>query len=642
MAIFAKIKQNVFTIREKCSVEIVVTSTSDLLSGDLVEIQFPNSWSLIYGPSFTRDFQTEDCQKEHYLRVSTETSLKAEFDIQINKRHLYFHEGTVRHGRHICAKLKKGIIPAYTPINVCYMNTFAPYVAETEYVWIRVNGQAPEVEPALTVLPGPAEHVRIIVPSGTRAGEEFDVLISTLDKFDNCSSTFHENKTLKIVKLTVGGESGADDTSTSLNDDSEIIRYGTTEDKIAAEGFDFNGSIKIPVKIQKHGAYRFTMDGIQSNAIIISESNSGPYWGDIHIHTGISHDAQGNDPYSYARNVSGLDFAGITDHWDSIGVDGYKKLEEWAEEHNIPGKFVTILGDERNPAILGGHHNMYFRDIKSFREYAALPGTKYSESIGDTKNLVQEFDNTRVMIIPHHTGISFGDWDQVNKIRGCTVNFPAINDNSLRPVVEIYSHHGQSEQYSPQHILSYEFNRMRNPEHRANTSVPGNYYVQNFWISGKKLGVIASSDEHSGQGGRRHGGITAVWSDELTRGGVFDAIKGRSCYATTGERILINFSIDKISMGNCGIVKKGEKVRIDCKVWGTETLLRIELLRYRFGLDAEFIPIASYSPRPETLDYSFQIEDEIQHNCMYYMRVVQEPLEWPGMAWSSPIWLDVE
>jgi len=26
---------------------------------------------------------------------------------------------------------------------------------------------------------------------------------------------------------------------------------------------------------------------------------------------------------------------------------------------------------------------------------------------------------------------------------------------------------------------------------------------------------------------------------------------------------------------------------------------------------------------------------------MYYARVTQEPLDWPAMAWSSPIWIDV-
>ncbi|MHC4718382.1 MAG: hypothetical protein ACYS5V_15525 [Planctomycetota bacterium] len=26
---------------------------------------------------------------------------------------------------------------------------------------------------------------------------------------------------------------------------------------------------------------------------------------------------------------------------------------------------------------------------------------------------------------------------------------------------------------------------------------------------------------------------------------------------------------------------------------------------------------------------------------MYYARAVQQPLEWPAMAWTSPIWVDL-
>jgi hypothetical protein len=245
------------------------------------------------------------------------------------------------------------------------------------------------------------------------------------------------------------------------------------------------------------------------------------------------------------------------------------------------------------------------------------------------------------MLVPHHTGIEWGGGPTAGK--GVSVDWDAAGDDrGLRPVIEIYSHHGQSECYAPHHVLSYEFNRMRNPERRSNTSVFGPYYAQDYWLAGRRIGVIASSDEHSGQGGRRHGGIAAVFAKELTREAVFDAIRDRQCYATTGERILLDFSVDGVTMGNCAKRRAGTKLKIELRAWGTATLLRVDILRHRFGKDRGFASIFTAPPRPEGMDFACEIEDEFTGPAMYYARVVQEPLTWPGMAWTSPVWVDIE
>ncbi|MFH1024611.1 MAG: hypothetical protein V1809_14615, partial [Planctomycetota bacterium] len=73
----------------------------------------------------------------------------------------------------------------------------------------------------------------------------------------------------------------------------------------------------------------------------------------------------------------------------------------------------------------------------------------------------------------------------------------------------------------------------------------------------------------------------------------------------------------------------------------TETLLRVDILRHRFGTDAGFRPVASVFPRPESPDAAVSFEDVVAGPCMYYARVTQQPLSWPGMAWTSPIWVDM-
>jgi hypothetical protein len=75
-------------------------------------------------------------------------------------------------------------------------------------------------------------------------------------------------------------------------------------------------------------------------------------------------------------------------------------------------------------------------------------------------------------------------------------------------------------------------------------------------------------------------------------------------------------------------------------VWGTDVLLRVEVLRFRPGVDTAFKPIYSNAPRPESMDAAVEIEDRPDGPAAYYARVTQEPLAWPGMAWTSPVWID--
>lgn len=601
--------RNSFTVREPCAVELHAKADHELTPGTTVECQFPNTWCLVSGPSFTRELQTASPAAAHYVAV-TAPGTDAQFHTEITERHLTHPAGHARHGRQIIATLTGGTVPAGCQVIVSYGNTYAPYVAERETVWLRVAGEAPEQPPVLTVLGGAHQRLRLIAPSGVRTSEPFEVLAVSLDRFDNASSTAFSGERL------------------CLADGTEV-----------ASSVDFTGSTRIQVSLDSPGTHRFAMRDAVSNAVRVSARPAGPYWGDTHIHTKLSSDAQGTDPYHYAREVSGLEFAAVADHWESLGEQGYRIVEEWARDAHEPGRFVTFPADERNPRKPMGHHNIYFRTEDEFRRHQAHAGRDSKVSPEAEAAYLSDLDPEQAMLIPHHTGISFGSLP-ANGV-GNGIDWSAWDDNGLRPVIEVYSHHGQSELYSPQHVLAYEFNRMRNEERRANTSVPGAHYAQDYWMDGRRVGVIASSDEHSGQGGRVHGGVAAVYADALTRDALFDAIRQRRCYATTGERILIDFRIDGATIGECVQRSHGGKLDIALDVWGTGPLLRVEILRFRFGVDRAFMPVVSMAPRPESTDASIRTQDPLTGDAMYYARVTQEPLEWPGMAWTSPIWFDV-
>lgn len=593
-----------FNLRQPCDVRLALTLSDDLLPGDAVEAQFPNSWLLVSGPSFTRAVQAEDPDGEHFISVSAQG---ARFRVDIRERHLNHPEGPCRHGRLFAATLEEGRVLAGAPIVLLYANTYAPYVAETEALWLRVKGHAPAEAPTLRVLPGPEVKLRVIAPSGAEPGQLFDVLVVSLDKFDNASCTRRK---------------GA------------IVRC---DGKAVAENLEFEGAVRVPVSVEEEGVFRFRLGDAESNAVRVAKGARGPYWGDIHIHTKLSHDAQGAAPYGYARDVAGLDFAAACDHWMSLGPEGYRIIAEWAREANEPGRFVTIPAHELNPPEWTGHHNVYFSSEEALMRHAAVEGGTGFLHPDNPSGEAPPPDE--VMVIPHHTGILFSAFDGAKK--GNAVRWDAVDDRGLRPAMEIYSHHGQSDMYAPQHVLAYEFNRMRTPSRRANVSVPGPHYAQDYWTAGRRVGVIASSDEHSGQGGRQHGGIAAVWAGELTRQGVFDAIRRRRTYATTGERMLVEFDVDGLQMGEEGDRPLGANLPIRLRVWGTALLLHVEILRFRPRVDARFEQLVSVPPRPESKDAAVDIEDTVEGPAIYYARAAQEPLEWPDMAWTSPVWVGV-
>ncbi|XOF34130.1 MAG: hypothetical protein ACL93V_02185 [Candidatus Electrothrix sp. YB6] len=178
----------------------------------------------------------------------------------------------VRHGRLITARLQAGNIPAGTPIRISYTNTVAPYISETEEVWIRVNGEQPDQPLVLQTTSGPHEYFRVLVPSRTEQYREFEVLIVSLDRFDNASSTVFTGETLSLPDGTV-----------------------------MAKDISFSGTVRVPVRLSRSGVYRFCFKGAVSNPVKIGDNMQGPYWGDLHVHTKFSHDGQGTEPYVYAR-----------------------------------------------------------------------------------------------------------------------------------------------------------------------------------------------------------------------------------------------------------------------------------------------------------------------------------------------------
>ncbi len=592
----ARVVPDRFTVLQPCDVRVEVGADRELAPGTEIEVQFPQSWTMRDCASFTKQYQTDDPSAPEFLQVYVPGE-SCRFDVRVEERDFDTGAEISRHGRRICATVREAAVPPGRTVVVDWRNTLASRRAETEIVHVAIDGERIEPLPEIVTWPEQEARLRVIAPSSVAPGEPFHVLIVSLDPYENASGTRHEGDAL-------------------LGPDGEAM----------TEPLRFHGSCRVAVSLDDEGVQRLSYREVLSNPIRVTQEPRGPYWGDTHIHTRWSHDAIGRFPYEYARDVSGLDFAAVCDHAESA-ILAWDRLVAMANEHNQPGRFVALVAYENGLGAPSGHYNTY---------YSGAEGRCYlkPEFDGDIERLNAMLDPEDAMTIPHHTAIGWG------RPPGSTaVDFDKL-DERYSPVLEIYSHHGQSERYEPDHVNAYEFNRWHKPGRRTNRSVPG-HFAQDAWRMGKRLGVIASSDDHYGQGGMDFEGIAGVFADELTREGIWRAIRGRQCYGTTGERILLDLSINGTPMGREMTARTGDDLEIRLEVHGTDVLSRVELLRLN-RYSGEYIEV--FEERPYELDFEATVTEQFGGPVMYYARVQQEKMiqHRAVMAWSSPIWVDAE
>ena len=344
------------------------------------------------------------------------------------------------------------------------------------------------------------------------------------------------------------------------------------------------------------------------------------YWGDLHSHTEYSWDGVGTRSFDYARHIAGLDFYSMTDHSRSpengftrgLGPHVWQEYTALADAHNAPGAFATLHGYEASFSAPYGHHNVYFRDT---------PGPLLSPEAISLPQLWERLETGTALTIPHHTG-KFPNpvsWEH--------------HHPDLRRNFELYSGHGLSEAFDPDHPLAFEQSLFTSPS----SSVRGAQSAQHAWMHGLLLSTVAASDDHRAQPGKPHWGLTAVAATQLTRTSVFDALHQRRTYGTTGARILLEFSVNGHPMGQS--IDADGPPSLAVEAHGTDRIDEVEVLRYS-PEDGAFRVL--HRIRPEALDFSWSgLDRTFREDSIYYVRLRQRGMvrDRIVMAWSSPIWV---
>lgn len=140
-------------------------------------------------------------------------------------------------------------------------------------------------------------------------------------------------------------------------------------------------------------------------------------------------------------------------------------------------------------------------------------------------------------------------------------------------------------------------------------------------------------------------GITAILADQYNRQALFDSLYNRNCYATTGERIIVGFSLAGHIMGSelSTAQKPGLHINrhISGYIAGTSELSSVEVIRN--GEVIHSVPVSGnsvdfeYDDLTPLQDVSLKDDSSKGLFSFYYIRATQKD---GHMAWSSPIWVD--
>jgi hypothetical protein len=183
----------------------------------------------------------------------------------------------------------------------------------------------------------------------------------------------------------------------------------------------------------------------------------------------------------------------------------------------------------------------------------------------------------RALAIPHHLAYARG-W------RGANFDHftPAVS-----PVVEIFSEHGCSESVT---APVGDFIR-----HSNGARVTENT-VERQLENGLRFGFVASSDDHRGFPGAYGEGLVAIWAMDLSPASVIDAVRRRRTYAVTGDRIVLDVTVNDRPMGS-ELPTTADR-QIDVRVEAPDGIKMIELVRSGRVIERHFPEDTAIRPAP--------------------------------------------
>jgi len=405
------------------------------------------------------------------------------------------------------------------------------------------------------------------------------------------------------------------------------------------------------VRFTEPGKKRLTADHalplvVQCNPALVLESSPEDriFWGDFHGHANLCDGGvrSAEEYFAWGRDVMALDFCALTPHDFGLALSApeprWEELQATTNGFNVPGSFVTFVSWEASHIGLPsgqpvGHKNLVFRGDQA----AFLNGSNYGthrvrvdyDSYGELIDRLQDLD---CLVIPHHP---------LNPVLpgGLGTNWNEFWPERER-LVEMYSLWGNSE-------------GMDTPGRTAD-AVEGTSVLAAL-MRGYRLGFVAGSDTHDGRPANPQepwsavtsAGLTAVFAPCLTREAVYEALWQRSCYGTTGARIILYTHVGGLPMGKTQRLSPSDplirerEIRVCAmgtgEIESTEVIRNGQIVHTFVGNGRDDMEAAWIDSTP--LPMIALADAAGRRFVFYYVRVRQRDGHW---AWGSPVWFEME
>lgn len=375
------------------------------------------------------------------------------------------------------------------------------------------------------------------------------------------------------------------------------------------------GTKRLIITFPKAGTYHVMatgaggLEGVSQPIWVRDPSRGGIYFGDLHVHGEASGDAVGPQEFThvFARDYLGLDFASFGDH--ASGGTTWAPWEQTkaqnAKDRDLPW-YDTLNGYERS--FRNGHKNCYFPD-----DDPPFYGGENSTALWGL------LDGREALTVPHTSNTdSGGAMNAAGEKVWTTMDWGPQSEQYQR-VVEIVQVRSSYEQDAIDPDL-----QVTQGGHGAS--------VQDALAMGHTMGFIGSTDTHDGMPGSKRG-WAALIAPKLERRALWEAMRDRRCYATSGVKILLDFSLNDAPLGSEITVPTATTPRrIRAEVIGTTDLKRLDLIR-----NGKLFA----SSQPQGIQATFEGYDDspLAGRTYYYLRVIQADGQ---MAWASPVWVEVK
>jgi hypothetical protein len=396
---------------------------------------------------------------------------------------------------------------------------------------------------AYRLLPGPPARLVAVAPSHAVVGAEEEVLVRLEDGWGNPVTWPEADADVRFEAAALGGEP-----QVAAMEAVSPLRGPDPRSRRVSVRFLRAGTFDVRAQMVLHGATEFAAVG---GPVEVHESppRLRLWWADVHAGQCAAGCGAGtaDEHYRYARHVAGVHMVTeqSNDHYVTSTV--WDELRRAADANDEPGSFVTFLGCEWSPeTAAGGDRNVvYRRDAPMLVRSGRYFRERTPDPVPDAPT-APEFHSAfreREVLVNVHVG-------------GRMTNLKWLDDDFER-LAEIHSTHGTIE-----------------------------WFVADVLARGHVVGVTAGTDgvmgrpsaDQPGWGLVRNlpNGLTGVYAERLDREALWEALRERRCFATTGPRIVLAFETDGAMMGSVVETQTAPSFRVAAA--GTAPIERVEFL----------------------------------------------------------------